>query len=290
MKQFCERLSVANDFTFVVLQRASRQRLCAGKDATYPLALMVSELNRIVGVAALEHARADEIRNRGASPWISVGDHHAVRVMVSNRTRSLFGYTGIVLRVALESLRVEKLRRFGGTATLEFCQFRRIGQNDGLVDQIEAESLTGNALVTIGEEGPLMHEGVERVRIGEYVSLFLRDRNARQLFVHGVENAYAGRTVKTHVHMNPVFFPQPDGSVDRFDLLLVDGEEIGSGPEAVIHGQAHPVEAPVANPAEVVLEEHPIVLVREILHPIGIGGEIFEQIKAVKDRVLLGRS
>src|ERR1035438_4015857 len=146
MKQFCERLSVANDFTFVVLQRPGRQRLCAGKDATYPLALMVSELNRIVGVAALEHARADEIRNRGASPRITVGAHYAPRVVISNRTRSLFGHTRIVLRVTLQPLWVEEIRRFTGTATLQFRQFRRVGQNDRLVHQVEAEPLAGNAL------------------------------------------------------------------------------------------------------------------------------------------------
>ena len=123
------------------------------------------------------------------------------------------------------------------------------------------------------------------MRISEYICLFLRDRNTRQLFIHGVENAQARRAVKADVHMNSIFFSQPDGSVDRFDPLLVDGEEIRSGPEAVIHRQAHPVESPVANPAKVVLQEHPIVLVGEIFHPIGISGEILEEIKAVPTRI-----
>src|SRR4051794_18436054 len=31
------------------------------------------------------------------------------------------------------------------------------------------------------------------------------------------------------------------------------------GPEPVVHGQPHPVEAPVSNPTEVVFQKHPVV-------------------------------
>jgi hypothetical protein len=39
------------------------------------------------------------------------------------------------------------------------------------------------------------------------------------------------------------------------------------------------VKTPIANPAKVVLLEHAVILIGEILHLVGIGRKIFEQIK-----------
>ena len=87
--------------------------------------------------------------------------------------------------------------------------------------------------------------------------------DAGELLIHGVEDAEAGRAVKTDVDVEVVFFAQPHGAVNRLNFFLVDGEEIGSGPEAIIHRQTDPVEAPIANPAKIVLGEHPIVAILE---------------------------
>src|ERR1035441_6741602 len=99
MKECGEGLAVANDLSFVVLQRPRRQRLSAGQDATHPLALMVGELNWIVSMAALKHAGGGEIRNRQTTSWISVGYHHTFRVVLSNCICRRFAHARIVLRV-----------------------------------------------------------------------------------------------------------------------------------------------------------------------------------------------
>lgn len=109
--------------------------------------------------------------------------------------------------------------------------------------------------------------------------------DAGKLLIHGVEDAEAGRAVKTDVDVEVAFFAQPHGAVNRLNFFLVDGEEIGSGPEAIIHRQTDPVEVPIANPAKIVFGEHPIVAIWKAFHPIGIGGEVLEKIEAVPSRV-----
>ena len=103
-----------------------------------------------------------------------------------------------------------------------------------------------------------------------------------QRLIHTVEDAVSRCSVQAHIHVNPVFFPKADGPVDGEDLFLADLEKVvGVGPEAIIHGQAYPVEAPVANPTEVILEKHPVILIGEVLHPVRVDGEVLEQVKAV---------
>src|SRR5208337_1882192 len=272
-----------------VFQRPCGQPLTAGEDTSYPLTLMVSKLNRIVGMAALQHARSHEIRNRRTGSWITIRYYQTLSVMSANHIRRSLGQMRVRSGMTLEKVGAKEIFRLNRAVLLQLCQFSLAGQGEGLVYKVEAKFFAGDRLVAICKEGPLVNESIERVRVGEHIRLFLRDCNARQLFVHRVENAKARRAVKANIHMNSVFFSQPDGSIDRLDLLLVDGKQIGSGPEAVIHGQAYPVEPPVANPAKVILSEHPVVFIRKIFHPVRIGGKIFEKVKAVPARILCSR-
>src|SRR5208337_3393222 len=93
--------------------------------------------------------------------------------------------------------------------------------------------------------------------------------------IQAIENTEAWRPVQADVDVNSILLPQADGPVDGLNLFLVYLHQIlGIGPKPVVHRQPDEVESPITNPAEVAFEEHPIVLVGEIFHPVRIGGEI----------------
>jgi hypothetical protein len=86
--------------------------------------------------------------------------------------------------------------------------------------------------------------------------------------------------MQTQIDVNRVFIAQANGAVDKLDLLLVNFQKIfWIDPEPVVHGQSHPVEAPVSNPTEVVFQKHVVVPVGEVLHPVGGGREISQKVE-----------
>ena len=142
--------------------------------------------------------------------------------------------------------------------------------------------IVGNAFVAFGEEAPLIGESGEGGGVLVDVGFFFGDVDAGDFLIHDVEDAVAGRAVETDVDVDFMFLAELDGAVDGRDGLFVDFHGVaGIGPEAVVHGEADPVEAPIVNPLEVTFWELAVVFVREIFHPVGVGGEIFEEIEAV---------
>jgi small conductance mechanosensitive channel len=60
---------------------------------------------------------------------------------------------------------------------------------------------------------------------------------------------------------------------------------IGVGPESVVHGQPGEGESPVTHPAKIIFRKHSVVFVWEVFHPVGVGGEVFQQVEAVPARI-----
>src|ERR1700684_303711 len=105
-------------------------------------------------------------------------------------------------------------------------------------------------------------------------------------FVHHVEDAFARRAVQAEVDVHFKFLAQLDGAIDRFNIFIIDLQQVvGIGPKTVVHRKADPVESPILNPFKIDFLKLSVILVRKILHPVGVSGEIFQQVEAVPARI-----
>ena len=127
------------------------------------------------------------------------------------------------------------------------------------VEKIETDLIVGNALVPFGKGRPVHRTDFEGFRVAPGALGFGR-----------LGNGIAGRTMKIHVDVNPIFFAEPNGFVNVFENFFVDTSPVVvDDPHPTVHRQSHEVESEIADPAEVVFTKALILTV-----------EFFEQIES----------
>ena len=129
----------------------------------------------------------------------------------------------------------------------------------GLVDEVEAEALRGNAPVAPREDGPVVAERVQRCGILPEVE------GLRPLRIDRVPR----RAVEVQTDVNPVAPPEIHGPVDLGEHRLVQPiHVVPFDPQRIAHGKADKVKPPAGDPLEVILRDVPCALRREKIQQV----------------------
>jgi len=197
----------------------------------------------LIAARALGDAQPNQAAHRGAAPLEAVGNNQPAGIVAPNR-----------LDQALDDPDVGCLRNIRG-----------------LVEQVKAQPLVGNALVAFGKVCPVKRAGLERLLVRPQLERFF-----------GRIDAIARGAVKIQIDMHPVFAAQLHRLVHVLQLLLAQVPPVARVcPAAIRHRQTHKIKTPFGQQGEIALLER-----RVAARPLG---EFLQQIESAPARQALGR-